>query len=145
MLTKSRVVFGSIVFVCFYGLASSQAKAATTADELMAGYLQGAQKKDKGLKAFSASVGKTFFMTKNTTKKGEEMSCATCHTDNPTKTGKTKAGKAIDPIAISANAKRFTDKAKVEKWFKRNCKDVYDRECTDKEKGDFVAYMKAAK
>jgi Domain of unknown function (DUF1924) len=48
-------------------------------------------------------------------------------------------------MAIGTNPKRFTDKAKVDKWFKRNCQDVYQRECTPKEKGDFVSYMKTAK
>jgi hypothetical protein len=35
--------------------------------------------------------------------------------------------------------------AKVEKWFKRNCKDVLDRECTVQEKADFVAFLISVK
>jgi len=33
----------------------------------------------------------------------------------------------------------------VEKWFKRNCKDVLARECTAQEKADFVAFLIAVK
>jgi hypothetical protein len=41
----------------------------------------------------------------------------------------------------SAQKDRFTDPAKVEKWFKRNCNDVLSRACTPQEKADFTAYM----
>jgi hypothetical protein len=40
-----------------------------------------------------------------------------------------------------ANRERFTDPAKVEKWFKRNCKEVLNRVCTPQEKADFAAYV----
>ena len=117
----------------------------TSPDKLMAKYGAEVKKKNKSFAAFSADAGKTFFNNVNVTKKKEKMSCATCHTKDPTKIGKTRAGKDIEPIAHSANADRFTDSKKVEKWFKRNCQDVYDRECTAQEKGDFVAYMKSPK
>jgi hypothetical protein len=39
------------------------------------------------------------------------------------------------------NAGRFTDAAKTEKWFKRNCIEVIGKECTAAEKADFVAYL----
>ena len=35
----------------------------------------------------------------------------------------------------------FSDAAKVEKWFKRNCGDVLNRACTALEKGDFLTYV----
>lgn len=50
-------------------------------------------------------------------------------------------GKPIDPLAPAANPERFTNPAKVEKWFKRNCKDVLKRECTPQEKGDVLTYL----
>jgi hypothetical protein len=50
-------------------------------------------------------------------------------------------GKAIQPLAPVANAARLTDTAKVDKWFRRNCKDVLGRECTAAEKGDVIAYL----
>jgi hypothetical protein len=48
-------------------------------------------------------------------------------------------------MAPAANAERFTDTAKVEKWFKRNCNDVLDRACTPQEKGDVITYLLTVK
>jgi hypothetical protein len=39
------------------------------------------------------------------------------------------------------NPERFTDTAKVDKWFRRNCKDVASRECTAAEKADMLAWL----
>lgn len=50
-------------------------------------------------------------------------------------------GKSIAPLAPAFHAERFTDSAKVDKWFKRNCKDVLSRECTALEKADVLAYL----
>ncbi|WP_020559039.1 DUF1924 domain-containing protein [Thiofilum flexile] len=87
---------------------------------------------------FSASRGEVFFNQTH----GNDWSCASCHTANPTQAGKhAKTGKVIDPLAPSANAERFTSTKKVEKWFKRNCNDVLDRECTALEKGDVITYL----
>lgn len=141
MTMQSRAM-GVFFFVSM--LFSGQAQAMSP-DEIMAKYAAEVKKTNKSFKEFSAAKGKAFYSAENTNKKGETMSCATCHTPDPTKAGKTEVGKKIDPIAISANKKRFTDLKKVEKWFKRNCKDVLDRECTAQEKGDFIAYMKSAK
>lgn len=68
--------------------------------------------------------------------------CTSCHTDNPLHAGQhVVTGKAIRPLAVAANGERFSDPAKVEKWFGRNCKEVVGRACTPAEKADFVAYM----
>ena len=73
---------------------------------------------------------------------GGEWSCASCHGSPPSKQGKhASTGKAIAPLAPAFNAKAFTDTAKVDKWFKRNCKDVLERECTPTEKADVLAYL----
>ena len=45
----------------------------------------------------------------------------------------------------AANKARFTDTPTVEKWFKRNCQDVLERECTAQEKGDFMTYVLSIK
>lgn len=134
---------GIFLFTAFAVFASSAG--AATPDDLIKQYSAEAKKADKAFSTFSAENGKKFFLAERTNKKGETVSCAGCHTKDPTKTGKTRAGKAIEPMATSANQERFTDKAKVEKWFKRNCQDVYERACTAQEKGDFVSFMKTAK
>ena len=56
-----------------------------------------------------------------------------------------QTGKTIRPLAVAANPERFTDPAKVEKWFGRNCKEVVGRACTPGEKANFVAYMSAVR
>lgn len=93
----------------------------------------------------SAARGEKLFFAKRVHSSGESVGCTTCHTENPRATGKTRANKLIEPIAPIANKERFTDPAKVEKWFKRNCKDVLERACTEQEKADFIAFMLSVK
>ena len=69
--------------------------------------------------------------------------CTSCHTDNPKQAGEhVVTGKRIQPLAPVANAERFTDAGKVEKWFTRNCKEVIGRVCTPAEKADFITFMR---
>ena len=82
--------------------------------------------------------GQEFFNTKH----GHEWSCASCHTATPTGEGKhASTGKLIRPMAPAANPERFSDAAKSEKWFRRNCNDVVGRECTPAEKADVLAWL----
>lgn len=91
-----------------------------------------------GFQEFSATRGENFFKTKH----NHNLSCSTCHTDNPAAQGKhSETDKVIKPLAPAANEERFTDMKKVAKWFKRNCNDVLDRECTAQEKGDVITYL----
>jgi len=60
----------------------------------------------------------------------------------PTRAGRHEStGKAIDPLAPAFNPRAFTDQARTDKWFRRNCKDVLERECTAQEKADVLAYL----
>lgn len=105
---------------------------------LQAGYAQQAAKDDPSFRAFSAARGKVFFLSKH----GNDWSCASCHTSDPTGSGKHDVtGRAIQPMAPAVNPKRFTDAAKAEKWFRRNCRDVVGRECSALEKGDVLAWL----
>lgn len=73
-------------------------------------------------------------------------SCTACHTDNPRNAGRhAVTGKTIEPLSPSVSADRFSDPAKVEKWFKRNCKEVVGRLCTPAEKADFIQFVLGAK
>lgn len=97
---------------------------------------------EAGTTEFSAEEGKKlFYSTRTHSKKAEERGCTTCHTRDPSSRGKTHVGKVIEPISPAANPERFTDPKHVEKWFKRNCKWVLERQCTPKEKGDFITFM----
>jgi len=85
-----------------------------------------------------AARGQAFF----TARHGKEWSCSTCHGATPTQPGKhASTGKAIGALAPAANAERFTDPAKTEKWFRRNCNDVVGRECGAGEKADLLAWL----
>ena len=95
-----------------------------------------------GFQGFSAERGEKFFKTKH----NHDLSCSSCHTDNPAAQGKhAETDKLIKPLAPAANEERFTDMKKVAKWFKRNCNDVLDRECTAQEKGDVITYLLTVK
>jgi hypothetical protein len=88
---------------------------------------------------FLPERGALFFRTR-----GSDWSCSTCHTLDPRNPGRhTVTGKVIEPMAPAINPRRLTDVAKVEKWFKRNCRDVLDRECTALEKGDVITYLRS--
>lgn len=118
------------------GLAA-QSALAETPDQILAS-IQKEAKATPGFQGFSAARGESFFKAKH----GKDVSCVSCHTDNPAAQGKhATTGKPVQPLAPSANAERFSDPAKVEKWFKRNCNDVLGRVCTAQEKGDVLAYL----
>ena len=139
-------------FVCsglaMLGMASAAASAAEihalqgTPASLMAQY---AQQAGVPVSALSAPRGAALYRTEHPGRNGEAVSCAGCHTANPTQPGRTRVGKRIEPLAPAANPQRFTDAAKVEKWFRRNCQDVLQRECSAQEKGDFITWLSQAK
>lgn len=109
--------------------------------ELMAGYsAQARAAGDSG--NFDAARGQRFF----TTTHGGDWSCSSCHTSNPRQSGRHQVtGKTIAPMAPAANPERFARADKVEKWFKRNCRDVLSRECSAQEKGDVIAWLMSFK
>lgn len=75
-------------------------------------------------------------------KHGKDLSCSSCHGASPTAEGKhASTAKPITPLAPAFSPDRFTDAAKTEKWFRRNCNDVMGRECTAGEKADMLAWL----
>jgi cytochrome c peroxidase len=126
-------------------LAGVSAYAATPV-EIQQSYTAQAKQENPQFKDFSASRGEQFYHAKRTHSSGNAISCASCHTDNPKNTGThERTRKTIQPLAPIANTERFSDPAKVEKWFKRNCQDVLERACTAQEKGDYIAYLRSVK
>lgn len=117
---------------------------AGTPQQIGQAYAQEASSQIPGFTA-SAARGKDFFHRRFDVN-AKMPGCTACHTDNPLAVGQhAVTGKAIHPLAVSANGERLSDPAKVEKWFGRNCKEVLGRACNAAEKADFVAYMSEAR
>ena len=112
-------------------------------EDQMARYAGAAKAANPTFAGFSAERGKTLHNQTFTGGKPGTPSCTSCHGKDPRAAGRTLAGKAIDPVAVSAAPSRYTDPAKVEKRFKRNCNEVLGRECNTQEKGDWLSFMLA--
>ena len=132
----SYLKFFSLAAPLALALISAPVQAQTSPAEQLSGYVAQAGQPAQ------AARGQEFF----TAKHGKEWSCSTCHTAKPTVDGKhATTGKVIAPMAPAFNAQRFTDAAKTEKWFRRNCNDVVGRECTAGEKADFLSWLLSLK
>jgi hypothetical protein len=123
-------------FVLFLGVLTSMNLAfSATPQELLKAYEAQAS---KGV----PTRGEQFF----TNKHGKEWRCASCHDLPPTHDSKhIVTGKVIKALSPNSNPDRFSDHAKVEKWFKRNCHDVLGRECDAQEKADVLAWLMTVK
>jgi cytochrome c553 len=124
------------------GMVSTLAAAADSPASLMAQY---AKQAGVPVSALAVPRGAALYRTEHPGRDGQAVSCAGCHSANPTQPGRTRVGKRIEPLAPVANPQRFTDAAKVEKWFRRNCQDVLQRECSAQEKGEFIAWLSQVK
>ena len=112
---------------------------ATQAGPTTPAQLQKAYEAAAGLPA-KVERGRLFF----TSRHGGDWSCASCHGQFPTGAGQhAVTAKSIDPLAPAFNPRAFTDERHVEKWFRRNCRDVAQRECTPGEKADVLAWLKS--
>ena len=106
-------------------------------DERLATY------RGQGAGDFSAAAGEALWnRTALDRRTNAPRSCANCHTRDLSAIGKhAETGKPIDPMSVRANPKRLTDSKFIEKWFLRNCKWTFGRECTPQEKGDFLSFI----
>jgi len=100
------------------------------------------KKENPSFKGFDIQRGEKIFTSKHIGKKGKEISCVSCHTNNFSQNGENFfTGKVIKPLSPVANPKRFSDLKNIKKWLRRNFNDVYKREGTALEKGDVVTYI----
>jgi len=123
----------SFIFCCAFAAAIAHA----APSDLLQSWQTEAKAQSSAFSGFSAQRGRTFYLSQPS-----DWSCSTCHTKNPSGMGRhaiTK--KPIQPLSPLANPARFSDSQKVDKWFRRNCKDVFKRECTAAEKGDLLTYL----
>lgn len=114
-------------------IALPAARAATPA-ELLAAYEAQAKataSPERGQKLFTTNFGREL-----------GFSCSSCHGAEPVKAGRDQVtDKAIRPLAPAYNAQRFSDKTKVDTWFRLNCQDVVGRDCTAGEKADVLSWL----
>lgn len=128
----------TLMIVAFVFLAPQWANATEAARTLQKEYTA------QGAKDFSAETGKSKWSTQVQNSDGSKRSCSGCHGNDLTQKGKhLKTKRPIQPMAVSVNTKRLADTKKIEKWFTRNCKWTWGRECTAQEKGDFLEYLLA--
>jgi hypothetical protein len=130
----SRPTLGALLVLAVLAGAGLNVAQAATPTELLAAYE--AQAKAPG----SPERGKKLF----TTNFGRELgfSCSSCHGAEPVKNGRDQVTeKLIRPLAPAFNAQRFTDKTKVDTWFRLNCTDVVGRDCSAAEKADVLSWL----
>ena len=71
-----------------------------------------------------------------------ERSCSDCHGVNTRDAGEhVRTAKLIEPMALSVNPARYQNAKKIEKWFLRNCKWTFGRECSLQEKADILGWL----
>ncbi len=129
-----KLFFGVVVFV--------SALFAEPIDEFVKSLEQEVQKKQSSFQGFSVQRGEQIFTTEHIGKKGKKISCVSCHTSDFTQKGEHFfTGKAIEPLSRKTNPEAMTDVRNVQKWLRRNFKDVYNRLGTPKEQGDVLVYM----
>ena len=128
-MKKTLLIVGALL------VATPLAAGDTTPSKLLKGFEAAAGTKG------SPDRGRALFTSTHRGGKPETPSCTTCHTKNLKARGQTRAGKVIEPMALSVNPTRLTDSKKVAKWLRRNCKSVLGRECTAGEKADIIAFL----
>ena len=134
-MKKTMIVLAIITGTSLYG---------KTVDTYINQLAAEAKQQNPAFQGFSTQRGKEIYFSKHIGKRGKEVSCASCHTDNLRQGGENIfTGKKIKPLSPSVNPKRFTDVKKVKKWLRRNFKDVYKREGTAQEKGDVLLFMRS--
>jgi cytochrome c553 len=122
-------------------LSFSAAGIAGPREDQLDTYARAAKAANPAFSGFSSARGNLLHKQVFAGGKADTPACTSCHGSDARGAGRNPAGKAIDPMALSASPSRYTDPAKVEKWFKRNCNEVLGRECTPLEKGDWLSFM----
>jgi len=125
------------------GMASLSANAGIVGAKQFAERYAAHVKKTDASYRLTADAGRNFYVKKYT-RRGKEESCTSCHTDNPANAGKhSETGKPIRPLSPVTNPKRFSTLQQVEENFTKHCHNIIGRDCTPKEKGDYIIYLLA--
>lgn len=141
-LKKAAAMLTVALAVSLATVAPQTAHAQTAPQKLLTEYAAAAKAADPAFAGFSAERGQALYLGPHKGGKPETPACAACHTPDPRNAGRhVSTGRDILPMALSANPKRFADRADVEKRFARDCPGVLGRDCSPSEKGDFITYL----
>lgn len=122
---------GSLLVPIMMLIAAGHAPAGPGPSEHLDGYRQ------QGIEQADADMGRQLWYASV-----DERSCTSCHGDTPANLGRhVKTGKPIKPMAPSANPARYQNAKKIEKWFLRNCKWTFGRECSLQERADILTWL----
>jgi len=137
----------SFVLLSLFSFTSISAQADVAGAEEAARNYGASAKKLNPKSTLSAKAGRAFYTKKVVDRfNSKDVSCSSCHTDNPASEGKHKeTGKPIQPLAPSVNPERFSDASKTERNFSKHCRDLYKKDCSDQDKGDYVTYLLTVK
>lgn len=141
-----RFVVAAVVAIgVVFGLASllkpGEARAdVPSATAMMRSLEVQARAADPAFAGFSAADGRAIYETEHAVK-GKQVSCATCHTADPRRPGRTPSGKKLGPLSPVTNSSAFAKPAKANSKFDRYCKEVIGRTCTVNEKGNLLAWL----
>jgi len=134
--------------------------------QILDAYAAQARAEDPGFSGFSSERGEAFYKEPHVMKGVGMWSCASCHlkdprysvlahrTDIPCRAchvindwehpdPKHAKKRCIEPFAPSANPHRLEDAQRVETFLKLNCMLLLKRECTAREKGDVLTWMRS--
>ena len=146
MIKASYILLALISFISFSVQAESSniSKQSDVVKKLITKYAVEA-KKDDPKSTFSAAAGREFYLWRRSY--GPlDVSCSSCHTDNPASEGKhNETNKPIRPLAPSANPDRFTNADKADQAIAKHCKDMYRKDCSPQQKGDFLTFLISVK
>ncbi len=130
MKTRIAKLSGMIVAVLL-ALPVSAANGSDATQALLEEY------RNRGASQFDAQAGKQLWV-----QDVKGRSCTSCHSASAREGGKhLRTGKLIQPMAPLLNSQRLTDGDKIEKWFLRNCRWTFARECTPQEKGNVLVWL----
>lgn len=139
MRTRSRLMLAAVA--SFVGAAAAVA-ADPARDAILAAYARQATNETAGFAGFSAARGERLYLGPHAGGNPQTPACAACHGPDPRSPGRhVRTGRPIAPMAVSADPRRFTDAADVDKRFARDCPNVLGRPCTAAEKGDFITFL----
>ena len=137
-----KMVLITIVVVLYGGVSFGKVPFSPAVQKYLSVLEKQSTEANASFSGFSESRGKElYFASYPHPEEPTKRSCVSCHSKSPLEKGETLVGKMIEPLAPTANKKRFTQIKHMKKWFRRNCKWVLQRECSAQEKGDFIYFI----